>query len=159
MTSSLWCNWFQRVERRIIWFLTLLSLKVSRPFSLALCVSSSRVRLLLRLPSDAGRENRKSRSPHGECNGFVEGDIRHDYVNECSSFPVAFLEGIYVSLCSRQQGIARRLTDEIALWAQKNGCSEFASDADLSNTNSHAMHRALGFDETERVVFFRKRLT
>ncbi|MBW8893579.1 MAG: N-acetyltransferase, partial [Burkholderiales bacterium] len=24
------------------------------------------------------------------------------------------------------------------------------------NTESHAMHRALGFEETERVVFFRK---
>jgi aminoglycoside 6'-N-acetyltransferase I len=33
-----------------------------------------------------------------------------------------------------------------------------ASDALLDNGASHAMHRALGFEETERVVFFRKPL-
>jgi aminoglycoside 6'-N-acetyltransferase I len=28
----------------------------------------------------------------------------------------------------------------------------------LDNTQSHAMHQSLGFDETERVVFFKKAL-
>ncbi len=31
-----------------------------------------------------------------------------------------------------------------------------ASDADIGNVVSHAMHEALGFAETERVVYFRK---
>ena len=31
-------------------------------------------------------------------------------------------------------------------------------DARLENEPSHAMHRSLGFSETERVVFFRKAL-
>lgn len=43
-------------------------------------------------------------------------------------------------------------------WALARGCSEFASDAHLDNTASHAMHARLGFTETERVVFFRKPL-
>jgi aminoglycoside 6'-N-acetyltransferase I len=34
-----------------------------------------------------------------------------------------------------------------------------ASDALLENTDSHAMHRALGFEEAERVVYFRKLLS
>jgi aminoglycoside 6'-N-acetyltransferase I len=38
------------------------------------------------------------------------------------------------------------------------GCSELASDARLENSASHAMHRALGFSETQRVVYFRKAL-
>ena len=38
------------------------------------------------------------------------------------------------------------------------GCSEFASDARIENAASHSMHRALGFSETERVVYFRKAL-
>jgi aminoglycoside 6'-N-acetyltransferase I len=33
---------------------------------------------------------------------------------------------------------------------------ELASDADIANAVSHATHRALGFQETERVVYFRK---
>lgn len=38
------------------------------------------------------------------------------------------------------------------------GCGELASDAPLENAASHAMHHALGFVETERVVFFKKAL-
>ena len=38
------------------------------------------------------------------------------------------------------------------------GCREFASDAALGNELSHAVHRSLGFRETERVVYFRKLL-
>jgi aminoglycoside 6'-N-acetyltransferase I len=33
-----------------------------------------------------------------------------------------------------------------------------ASDAFLDNSASHQMHGALGFSETERVVYFRKSL-
>ena len=41
------------------------------------------------------------------------------------------------------------------------GCfrPELASDAALSNTVSRAVHRRLGFDETERVIFFRRGLS
>ena len=42
------------------------------------------------------------------------------------------------------------------IWARERGCRAFASDAPLENSGSHAMHLALGFEETERVVFFRK---
>jgi aminoglycoside 6'-N-acetyltransferase I len=38
------------------------------------------------------------------------------------------------------------------------GCREFASDALLDNSGSLAAHAACGFEETERVVYFRKRL-
>jgi aminoglycoside 6'-N-acetyltransferase I len=38
------------------------------------------------------------------------------------------------------------------------GCTELASDALLDNQASHAMHEALGFAETERVVYFLKPL-
>ena len=35
---------------------------------------------------------------------------------------------------------------------------ELASDALIDNAVSHGMHRRLGFEETERVVYFRKDL-
>ena len=35
---------------------------------------------------------------------------------------------------------------------------ELASDAGIDNTVSHGMHTGLGFEETERVVYFRKDL-
>ena len=90
--------------------------------------------------------------------GFVEAAIRTDYVNGTRSSPVAFLEGLYVVPEARQQGVARALVAAVERWALDAGCREFASDALLENQVSHAVHRALGFQETERVVFFRRPL-
>ena len=90
--------------------------------------------------------------------GFAEATLRTDYVNGCVTSPVVFLEGIYVEPRARRRGVARLLADAVGTWGQRHGCREFASDALIDNAESHAMHHALGFEETERVVCFRKNL-
>jgi aminoglycoside 6'-N-acetyltransferase I len=90
--------------------------------------------------------------------GFVEAAKRVDYVNGTNSSPVAFLEGLYVVESARRQGVARALVESVVRWALAEGCSELASDSLLDNTGAHAAHRALGFEETERVVYFRRAL-
>jgi aminoglycoside 6'-N-acetyltransferase I len=97
-------------------------------------------------------------SVDGKPIGFAETSLRSDYVNGCETSPVAFLEGIYVAPDQRRKGVARALIGEAEAWAKKIGCKEFASDALLANSDSHKMHTALGFSETERVVYFRKSL-
>ena len=92
----------------------------------------------------------------GSAVGFVEASKRVDYVNGTSSSPVAFLEGLYVEPASRRKGVARALVAEVERWASAGGCSELASDSSLENVGAHAAHRALGFEETERVVYFRR---
>jgi aminoglycoside 6'-N-acetyltransferase I len=42
--------------------------------------------------------------------------------------------------------------NSVAVWALAEGCGELASDSLLENGAGHAAHRALGFEETERVV-------
>jgi aminoglycoside 6'-N-acetyltransferase I len=91
--------------------------------------------------------------------GFAEASLRHDYVNGCETSPVAFIEGIYVVPERRRQGVANALIAAVEQWARDQGLHELASDALLENSQSHAMHRALGFSETERVIYFRKPLT
>ena len=90
--------------------------------------------------------------------GFAESSLRRDYVNGCETSPVVFLEGIYVSEAARGSGVARRLCDAVAEWGRARGCAEFASDALADDLESHAFHRAAGFAETERVVYFRREL-
>ncbi|WP_299283260.1 aminoglycoside 6'-N-acetyltransferase [uncultured Tateyamaria sp.] len=87
---------------------------------------------------------------------FAEATLRHDHVNGCETSPVAFLEGIFVRPDLQGAGIGRALLQSVQSWAQDRDCSELASDAHLDNVASHAFHRALGFDETDRVVYFRK---
>jgi aminoglycoside 6'-N-acetyltransferase I len=88
--------------------------------------------------------------------GFAEASLRTDYVNGCKTSPVAFLEGIYVAPEHRRSGIAAKLVRAVEDWAVQAGCTEFASDTDIANHESQAMHTALGFSETQRVVYFRK---
>lgn len=94
----------------------------------------------------------------GRAAGFAEAALRTDYVNGTDSLPVAFLEGIYVVPGQRREGWGRALVEAVTAWARASGCRELASDALLDNEASHRMHRALGFEETERVVFFRRAL-
>jgi aminoglycoside 6'-N-acetyltransferase I len=94
----------------------------------------------------------------GSTVGFVEASKRVDYVNGTSSSPVAFLEGIYVAPGFRRKGVARALVNSVVNWASAEGCLELASDSLLDNVAAHTVHRALDFEETERVVYFCRRL-
>jgi aminoglycoside 6'-N-acetyltransferase I len=90
--------------------------------------------------------------------GFIEGSIRADYVNGTETSPVGFVEGVFVVPPWRRRGIARQLFAAVGDWAKSRGCHELASDALLENEPSQHAHRALGFRETDRVVYFVKRL-
>ena len=94
----------------------------------------------------------------GRAIGLAEASLRHDYVNGTDSSPVGFLEGWYVDPAWRGRGVGRALVAAVEAWTRMRGCTELASDALLDNTRSHAAHAACGFEETGRVVYFRKRL-
>jgi len=93
----------------------------------------------------------------GRSVGFVELDERK-YAPGCESSPVAFIEGWYVEPDARGSGVGRALVDAAARAAVDRGFTEIASDSEVDNTDAHAAHAALGFDEIERVVCFRKSL-
>ena len=90
--------------------------------------------------------------------GFAECSLRHDYVEGTESSPVGYLEGIYVKETVRHRGIARSLLSACEAWARKKGCSEFASDCELTNIESQGFHRAVGFTEANRLVAYVRKL-
>jgi len=94
----------------------------------------------------------------GELLGFAEVAVRHDYVNGCQYQPALFLEGIFVRPEHRGKGVARVLCDRAAEFGASQGCSEFASDVLIDDQRSLAAHAGLGFEETERVVYFRRKI-
>jgi aminoglycoside 6'-N-acetyltransferase I len=89
--------------------------------------------------------------------GFAEVSIR-PYANGCEHMPVPFVEGIWVEDNYRKHGIGRRLMAAVEEWAKTQGFTELCSDAEQTNILSQNCHRSWGFDETERVVYFRKEL-
>ena len=95
---------------------------------------------------------------HEEAVGFAQCQLRHDYVEGTETSPVGYLEGIYVREGVRRQGIARKLLSACESWAKAQGCKEYASDCELDNTDSQRFHRAVGFEEANRIVAFVKKL-
>jgi aminoglycoside 6'-N-acetyltransferase I len=95
--------------------------------------------------------------PTGGLAGFVEVGERV-YADGCDTSPVAYLEGWFVDPDLRKSGMGAALVRAAEAWARERGYKEFASDALLDNTTSHAAHLALGFTEVERAIRYRKPL-
>ena len=95
--------------------------------------------------------------PGGGLCGFVEASLR-SRADGCDSTPVGYIEGWYVDEDLRRCGAGRALVEAAEAWARSRECRQMASDAELWNTISHQAHGALGYEETARLVLFKKDL-
>lgn len=93
----------------------------------------------------------------GSTCGFLELNLR-PYAEGCDSSPVPFIEAWYVSPGARHKGAGRGLMAAAEHWALIRNFTEIASDTMLDNSQGQAAHSALGFEEAERLVAFRKSL-
>lgn len=93
------------------------------------------------------------RADGGLC-GFLEMSIR-SYAEGCDG-PTPYVEGWYTDEDVRGRGVGAALVRAAEGWAAARGYREMASDALLDNLPSHRAHGALGFEEVERSVHFRK---
>jgi len=93
----------------------------------------------------------------GRLGGFLEAGTRK-YAEGCSTSPVGYIEGWYVDEDLRGQGLGRRLVQAAEEWARARGLTEMASDTWLENEGSIQAHLKLGYQETERLVQFVKKL-
>ena len=91
--------------------------------------------------------------------GFAQCQLRHDYVEGTKTSPVGYLEGIYVAPACRHRGFAAALLRACENWAEEMGCTEFASDCELTNSDSYAFHKSMGFAEANRIICFAKTLS
>ena len=85
--------------------------------------------------------------------GFAQCQLRHDYVEGTETSPVGYLEGIFI-----REGFAKELLQECEKWAKEQNCSEFASDCELTNSDSLQFHLMMGFEEANRIICFKKEL-
>lgn len=90
--------------------------------------------------------------------GFAQCQLRRDYVEGTETSPVGYLEGVYVEPSYRKRGYGKSLVTACEDWARNKGCTEFASDCELNNTDSLAFHLRSGFTEANRIICFIKKL-
>ena len=87
--------------------------------------------------------------------GLAEAYVR-PFANGCTSQPVIFLEGVWVAPSYRQKRVGLESLTAVEKWARAKGIMEIGSDAELDNELSHLCHKHWGFEETERVIYYRK---
>ena len=90
--------------------------------------------------------------------GFSQCQLRRDYVEGTDTSPVGYLEGVFVEQAYRRMGYGRMLVQACENWAKERGCSEFASDCELHNTDSLHFHLHYGFLEANRIICFTKKI-
>lgn len=95
---------------------------------------------------------------NGMAVGFAQCQLRTDYVEGTDGSPVGYLEGIFVEEKYRKCGYARALLKECEKWAKEKQCTELASDCELVNKESLCFHIALGFEEANRIICFKKEI-
>jgi aminoglycoside 6'-N-acetyltransferase I len=93
----------------------------------------------------------------GLLGGFLETGTRK-YADGCETSPVGYIEGWYVDPDLRQAGWGRALVEAAEDWARSCGYAEIASDCLLENEISLKAHTAIGYEEVERLIHFRKSL-
>ena len=93
----------------------------------------------------------------GQLCGFLEAGTR-PYAEGCLSSPVGYIEGWWVDPDYRKRGIGAGLIAAAENWARSRGLAEMASDADVDNMVSQRAHRALGYQQEQRIICYRKSL-
>ena len=93
----------------------------------------------------------------GALAGFIEIGMR-SVAEGCSTSPVPYVEGWYVHADARRRGIGRALMAAVEAWCRERDYHELGSDALADNRLSRDAHAALGFEEVETLVVFRKAL-
>lgn len=93
----------------------------------------------------------------GRLVGFAEVSVR-PHAEGCLTDRVVYLEGWFVADGFRQTGVGGALVGAAEQWGRSQGCSEFASDCDVTNMTSHAAHTALGFEEVGKIYCFSRKL-
>lgn len=89
--------------------------------------------------------------------GYIEVNIRN-FVQGSQASAVPYIEAWYVEPEWRQQGLGKALLRHAEEWAKAQGYQELASNSLIQNHSSIDAHKALGFNEVERIVCFIKKL-
>jgi aminoglycoside 6'-N-acetyltransferase I len=96
-------------------------------------------------------------APNDDAVGFIEVSLRN-VVDGCLGVPVGYIEGIYLIPSWRGLGLGPVMIQAVAEWFRSEGCRDMATDAELENEDAQQFWSDLGFEETWRIVQYRKPL-
>ncbi len=93
-----------------------------------------------------------------EAVGLVYLSSRQDHVEGALTYPIGYIEGIYVVPSLRRSAVGQSLVVQAEIWCQKMGYHQLASDVEIGNDASQNFHGKMGFEEINRVICYCKKL-
>lgn len=97
------------------------------------------------------------RAPNDDAVGFIEVSLRN-VVDGVVGGPVGYIEGIYLVPSWRGLGLGPAMIEAVAEWFRSEGCRDMATDAEIENDDAQQFWSDLGFEETWRIVQYRRPL-
>ena len=97
------------------------------------------------------------RAPNDDAVGFIEVSLRN-VVDGVLGGPVGYIEGIYLVPSWRGLGLGPAMIEAVAEWFRSEGCRDMATDAEIENDDAQQFWSGLGFEETWRIVQYRRPL-
>ena len=76
--------------------------------------------------------------------GAVVGQLQAMIQHHLDGAPQLYIDNLGVSPLHQRRGIARRLIQEVSLWANELGCQEAWIVTDLDNQEANALYRSIG---------------
>ncbi len=89
--------------------------------------------------------------------GFFELSARN-VVDGCLSERVAYLEGLYIQPQWQRQGLGSQVVEALMDWSRQQGFTEFAVDTEWDNSGAQAFFKALGMQQTYKIVQYKAEL-
>ena len=94
--------------------------------------------------------------PNDRLLGFLEVSIREIIDEGCIFKHIGYIEGWYVEPDWRRKGIGGELVKAAEEWASGKGVTEMGSDTGIEDIVSQKAHQALGYQEQDRLILYRK---
>jgi aminoglycoside 6'-N-acetyltransferase I len=85
--------------------------------------------------------------------GAVVGQLQAMIEHHLDGAPQLYIDNLGVSPLHQRRGIARRLIQEVSLWANELGCQQAWIVTDLDNQEANALYRSIGAQRSSVALY------
>ena len=93
---------------------------------------------------------------NGEAVAYAQVSLRQEYVEGASSYPIAYLDALYIRQNLRTLGVGQRLVDLVTTYVNSLGIEELAADCLSSDLQQFELFLQSGFEEISQMTHFVK---
>ena len=91
-----------------------------------------------------------------EAVAYAQVSMRQEYTEGASTYPIAYLDALYIRQNLRSLGVGQRLVDLVTTYVNSLGIEELAADCLSSDLQQFELYLQSGFEEVSQMTHFVK---